>query len=125
MSDPRRGFSRLPTAPVNLPTTLSGPGVEDDLPEWEPVAPAVPAASSRGIDRGYAGWALGFAISGLVVSLVVGWGFVIGVVAIVAGVLALLHPRDSRAVAIWAIVLASVSLIYSAGWFVFAWTQLA
>lgn len=125
MSDPRRGFSRLPTAPVNLPTTLSGPGVEADLPEWEPVAPVDVAEPPRSIDRGYAAWALGFAIVGLAVSLFVGWGFVIGVVAIVAGVLALLHPRDSRAVAIWAIVLASVSLIYSAGWFVFAWAQLS
>lgn len=89
---------------------------------WDPAA--APTAAPD-LDRGFAGWALAFAIVGLVVSFFVGWGFVIGVVAIVLGIMALRHPRDSRAVAVWAIVLATLSLVYSAGWLIFAWRVLA
>lgn len=121
MSD-QRGFSRLPTAPVNVPTTLSGPAADPDAPNWAPETAPIEAPA---LDRGFAGWALGFAIVGLGVSLFVGWGFVIGIVAVILGIMALRHPRDSRAVAIWAIVLAAVSLIYSAGWLVWAWAVFA
>ena len=121
MTDRSRGFSRFPTAPVEVPTTLSGPDPSPDRPGWEPDAGPVETAS---FDRGFAGWALGFGIVGLAVSLFVGWGFVIGVVAIVSGIMALRHPRDSRRVAVWAIVLGAVSILYSAGWLLYAWTVL-
>tara|TARA_B100000378_G_scaffold221544_1_gene185015 strand:- start:293 stop:661 length:369 start_codon:yes stop_codon:yes gene_type:complete len=121
MTDRSRGFSRFPTAPIDVPTTLSGPDPSPDHPGWEPDAGPVEPA---GFDRGFAGWALGFAIVGLAVSLFVGWGFVIGIVAIVAGIMALRHPRDSRRVAVWAIVLGGVSILYSAGWLLYAWAVL-
>ena len=70
--------------------------------------------------RFLAGWALGFSIVGLAVSLFVGWGFPLGIAGVVAGILALRRPLESRGVAIWAIVLGAVSILYSAGWLVFA-----
>lgn len=123
MSDRGRGFSRFPTEPVAMPTNTSGPGMESAESDWEADERPVPSSSS--FDRGFAGWALGFAIVGLAVSLFVGWGFVIGLVAIVAGILALRHPRDSRRVAMWALVLSALSLLYSAGWLVYAWSTLS
>ncbi len=84
--------------------------------QWAPVEPAVPA-------RGLAAWALGFAIVALVVAMFVGWGFPIGLVAIVTAIVALRRPLESRAVAVWALVLGVVSVLYSAGWLLFAATR--
>jgi hypothetical protein len=70
--------------------------------------------------RGLANWALAFSIAGLLVSLFVGWGFPIGLVGIVSAILALRRPLESRAVAVWALVLGVVSVIYSAGWLLYA-----
>lgn len=81
--------------------------------QWIIPPPAPPA-------RGLAGWALAFAILALIVSLFVGWGFPLGIVAIVAAILALRRPLESRAVAVWAMALGAVSMLYSAGWLVFA-----
>ncbi|WP_344067687.1 hypothetical protein [Microbacterium sediminicola] len=107
---------------MDLPTVTSGPSIEHDEPDWEPNAGPIEAPP---LDHGYAGWALGFAIVGLLVSLFVGWGIIIGVVAIITGILALRHPRDSRAVAIWALVLASASVVYSLGWLAYAVIQMS
>ncbi|MFE7843919.1 hypothetical protein ACFUTX_01840 [Microbacterium sp. NPDC057407] len=121
----RGGFLRLPTAPVSVTTTQTAPaepGTEDDPPsvtaQWLMPEPAGP-------QRGLAAWALVFSIAGLVVSLFVGWGFPIGLVGIVSAILALRRPLESRAVAIWALVLGAVSLLYSAGWLWFAFSRLA
>ncbi|MDE0545433.1 hypothetical protein [Microbacterium sp. C7(2022)] len=114
----RGGFTRLPTAPTPI-TSQSAPkepGTDTDptpVAQWLMPAEAPPY-------RGLAGWALGFAIIGLVVSLFVGWGFPIGLVAIVSAIIALFRPLESRAIAVWAIVLGSVSVIYSAGWLIYA-----
>lgn len=110
----RGGFSRLPTGPVDV-TVPSGPTIDTDA-VWAQVQPAGP-------QRGLSGWALAFAVMGLAASLVVGWGFPIGIVAVISGILALRRPTESRPVAIWAIVLAAVSLVYSAGWLWFAASQ--
>ena len=59
-------------------------------------------------------------IAALVVSMFVGWGFPIGLVAIVTAIIALRRPLESRAVAVWALVLGAVSVLYSAGWLLFA-----
>lgn len=110
----RGGFTRLPTAPIDVspsaPPTLPvlQPDVRWLMPEPEPA------------HRGMAGWALGFSIVGLAVSLIVGWGFPIGLVAIVSAIIALRRPLESRAVAVWAIVLGTLSLVYSVGWLLFA-----
>ncbi|WP_271180712.1 hypothetical protein [Microbacterium terrae] len=113
----RGGYLRLPTAPIQVTTQSapSEPGVEEPHELlWEPAPePVLP-------HRGLAGWALLFAIIGLVVSFFVGWGFPIGVVAIVSALLALRRPLESRAMAVWALSLGVVSVLYSAGWLAFA-----
>jgi len=114
----RGGFSRLPTAPVAL-TIESAPaepgtdGRQEPLVQWLVPAPPPPR-------RGLAGWALAFSIGGLVFSLFVGWGFPIGLVGIVTAILALRRPLESRAVAVWALVLGIVSVLFSAGWMLYA-----
>lgn len=113
----RGGFQRLPTAPVDV-TSQSAPADPDgDQPEpvlqWALPQPAPPA-------RGLAAWALAFAVLALIASFFVGFGFPLGIVAIVAGVLALRRPLESRPVAVWAIVLGALSILYSAGWLFFA-----
>lgn len=110
----RGGFTRLPTAPVDV-TVRSGPE-----PDTESTWTQAPQA---GTQRGIAGWALAFALMGLAVSMFVGWGFPIGLVGVVSGVLALRRPTENRALAGWAVVLGTASLIYSAGWLWFAASQ--
>ncbi|WP_307785494.1 DUF4190 domain-containing protein [Microbacterium hibisci] len=113
----RGGFSRLPTAPVavTVETAPAEPGGEftPDDTQWRPAEPAE-------FHRGLGVWALAFAIVGLIVSLFVGWGFPIGLIAVVSGIIALRRPLESRAVAVWAIVLGVVSILYSAGWLLYA-----
>ena len=114
----RGGFSRLPTAPVAV-TTVSAPA--EPSTEIDPAPVAVwlmpdPTPPQRGI----ASWALGFSVAGLIVSLFVGWGFPIGIVGVVTGILAIRRPLESRTAAIWAIVLGAVSILYSAGWLLWA-----
>lgn len=110
----RGGFQRLPTGPIGV-TSQSAPRDPDGapVPQWAMPEPAAP-------QRGLSAWALGFSIVGLVVSLFVGWGFPLGLAGIVAGILALRRPIESRAVAVWAIVLGGVSILYSAGWLLLA-----
>jgi hypothetical protein len=113
----RGGFSRALTGPVALTIESAPvePGTEDA--DYTPAEWVTPPPGIR-----FASWALGFAIVGLLVSLVVGWGFLLGIVAIVAGVMAL-RRRESRALAVWAIALAAVSIVYSIGWLVWAASQ--
>lgn len=118
----RGGFARLPTAPVAVTsqTAPAEPGTAEDPPA--PASWLVPPAEEP--RRGVAGWALGFSIVGLVVSLFVGWGFPIGLVAVITAILALRRPLESRPVAVWALAIGSVSLLYSAAWLVWAATLL-
>ncbi|WP_235565548.1 hypothetical protein [Microbacterium sp. Root166] len=115
----RGGFQRLPTAPVSVvsQSAPAEPGTEEDEPlptaQW-----LMPPAD--GPHRGLGAWALAFAIAGLAVSLFVGWGFPIGIVAVVSAILALRRPLESRAVAVWALSIGVVSILYSAGWLLFA-----
>ena len=111
----RGGFERWPTAPIGVVPTVSAPDLDAPL-QWAPAEPAAPS-------RGMSGWALGFAITALVVAMFVGWGFLIALVAIVTAIVALRRPLESRAAAIWALVLGGVSLLYSAGWLIFAATR--
>ncbi|MFB7894219.1 hypothetical protein ACFC1I_18605 [Microbacterium sp. NPDC056044] len=115
----RGGFSRLPTAPVAVtvetaPAEPGGDFTPDDT-SW--------TASDSAFHRGLAGWSLAFAIVGLIVSMFVGWGFPIGLISVVSAIIALRRPLESRAVAVWAIVLGTLSILYSAGWLLFAATQ--
>lgn len=111
----RGGFERWPTAPIGVPPISTAPDLDAPL-QWAPIEPAGPS-------RGMAAWALGFAIVALVVAMFVGWGFPIGLVAIVTAIIALRRPLESRAMAVWALVLGAVSLGYSAGWLIFAATR--
>jgi hypothetical protein len=118
----RGGFARLPTAPIAVTsqTAPAEPGTSDDpLPTATWLVP--PPEEPR---RGVAGWALAFSIIGLVVSMFVGWGFPIGLVGVITAILALRRPLESRSVAIWALVIGLVSLLYSAAWLVWAATLL-
>lgn len=116
----RGGFSRLPTAPVGI-TTQSAPGEPDGgiaadarwrMPEPPP-------------SRGIAGWALAFSVGGLIVSLFLGWGFPLGLVGAVSAIVALRRPIESRQAAVWALVLGILSIVYSAGWLLWAASQSA
>ena len=115
----RGGFQRLPTAPVDITveTAPAEPGGEfhPEDTSW--------TATDSAFHRGLAGWALAFAIVGLIVSMFVGWGFPIGLVAVVSAIIALRRPLESRPVAVWAIVLGTLSILYSAGWLLFAAMQ--
>lgn len=110
----RGGFARLPTQPIGImsQSSPSEPGTEP-IPAWEPPRPQTPP-------RGFAVGALTFAILGLIGSFFIGWAFPLGVVAIVLAIVALRRPLENRSVAIWAIALAAVSLVYSAGWLLYA-----
>ncbi|WP_396668790.1 hypothetical protein [Microbacterium sp. R86528] len=114
----RGGFSRLPTAPTDIQsqTAPAEPGTETNpvpFAQWVMPPPAEPY-------RGLAAWALAFSIMGLIVSMFVGWGFPIGVVGIVSAIMALFRPLEPRAVAIWALALGILSVLYSVGWLIFA-----
>ncbi|MBD7958528.1 hypothetical protein H9651_12835 [Microbacterium sp. Sa4CUA7] len=102
----RGGFSRLPTAPVEVTRAETG-----TTATWiEPQRPLV----------GLAGWALGFSVAGLLIACFVGWGFPIGIGSAITAIVALRRPLENRAVAVWALVLGIVSVLYSAGWLVWA-----
>ena len=75
--------------------------------------PVVQYPSPQAPPRGFAAGALIFAILGLVVSLFVGWGFPLGMVAIALAIVALRRPFESRGLAVWAIMLGAVSIVYS------------
>jgi len=108
----RGGFQREMTAPVAVTEPVRQPG--QDV-RWAPPPPA-PLPHS-------AAWALTFAVLGLVVSLLVGWGFPIGLVGAGLAIVALRRPWESRGVAVWALCLSVLSLAYSAGWLWWASTQ--
>jgi hypothetical protein len=85
-------------------------------PGAEPVEVRAPVAERARL----ASWALGIALVALAVSFFVGWGFPLGLAAIVVAVIALRRPWERRSVAVWALVLGVLSVVYSAGWLVYA-----
>lgn len=110
----RGGFQRLPTAPVavTVETAPAEPGGDFTADtSWH--------ATDSAFHRGLAGWALAFAVVGLLVSLFVGWGIPIGLVAVVCAIIALRRPLENRAIAVWAIALGTLSILYSAGWLLY------
>lgn len=108
----RGGFERELTEPVGiLEPVVVGPEVEV---RWAPPEPVLPRSG---------GWALLFGILGLVLSLLVGWGFPIGITGVVLAILALRRPWDRRGFALWGLGLSLLSLVYSAGWLLWASSQ--
>lgn len=105
----RGGYRQPMTAPVEVTAP-----VRTEV-RWAPAAPAPLPRSAP--------WALTFAVLGLVVSLLVGWGFLIGVLGAALAIAALRRPWESRPLAVWALCLSILSLLYSAGWLWWASTQ--
>ncbi len=98
----REGYTKLPTGPVGIePVVVSGPDI--DAPgeaEWEPTTGAIPIDDTR-----LAPWALLAAIVALGASFFVGWGIPVAVVAVIAAIMSLRRPLESRSIALWALVL--------------------
>ncbi|HWT32664.1 MAG TPA: hypothetical protein VN107_02800 [Microbacterium sp.] len=101
---------------------MTGPADEQPLlPTTEPLEVHPPVAARARL----AVWAVVIALLGLAVSFFVGWGFPLGLSAIVVAIVALRRPWESRAVAVWALVLGTLSVVYSAGWLIYAATVTA
>jgi hypothetical protein len=111
------GFHRLPTGPVET-TVDSGPSEEPE-PEVRWLMPEPERRSGGSLS----GWALTVAILGLIASFFVGWCFAIGIVAVILAIVALRRPVESRVVSGWALALGILSLLYSAGWIIWALTH--
>ena len=117
----RGGFTRLPTAPVG--SAASGVPSDASAASGHPLGVAEPDLEWIMPDpphRGVSGWALTVAIAGLIGSFFVGWGFPVGLVAIVLSIVALRRPVESRLVSGWALALGILSVLYSVGWLLFA-----
>lgn len=102
---------RLPTA--QLERAAFG---EHVLP-WSPPTPVAPPS--------VAPWALAVAIVALIASLFAGVLLPLGVVAIVMSIISLRRAHDSRRIAIWALALAVLSVVFSGGWLIWALPQLS
>jgi hypothetical protein len=116
----RDGYTKLPTGPVGIePVVVSGPDIDaaDDT-EWEPQTGATPTDDTR-----LAPWALLAAIVALGASFFVGWGIPVAVVSVIAAIMSLRRPVESRAIARWALVLGLCATVYSLGWLVWAGMQ--
>jgi hypothetical protein len=116
----REGYTKLPTGPVGIePVVVSGPDIDaPDETEWEPTTDAAAIDDTR-----LAPWALLAAIVALGASFFVGWGIPVAVVAVIAAIMSLRRPVESRAIARWALVLGLCATVYSLGWLVWAGMQ--
>jgi len=116
-----KGYGRLPTGPLDVTPTASGPDADaqsfDDT-DWTPVANREPVDDAR-----LAPWALFAAIVALATSMFVGWGIPVAIIAVIAAVMSLRRPIESRSVAIWALVLGLAATLFSAGWLIWAAMQ--
>lgn len=117
----REGYTKLPTGPVGVePVVASGPDPDGRAPAtaWEPTTGETPVDDTR-----LAPWALLAAIVALCASFFVGWGIPVAIVAVVAAIMSLRRPVESRAIARWALVLGLCATVYSLGWLVWAGMQ--
>ncbi|WP_431795694.1 hypothetical protein [Microbacterium enclense] len=102
---------RLPTA------QLERAAFGEHVIPWSPPEPVAPPS--------VAPWALAVAIVALIASLFAGVLLPLGVIAIVMSIISLRRAHDSRRVAIWALALAVLSVVFSAGWLLWALPQLS
>lgn len=102
---------RLPTA------QLERAAFGEHVVPWSPPVPVAPPS--------VAPWALAVAIAALIASLFAGVLLPLGVIAIVMSIISLRRAHDSRRVAIWALALAVLSVIFSVGWLLWALPQLS
>ncbi len=119
---PIDGYAALPTGPVGPePVVATGPDADAlgaPAPEWEESGP-IPVEDQTKL----APWALLAAIVALGTSFFVGWGIPVAVVAVVAAIMSLRRPLESRPIARWALVLGLCATVYSIGWLVWAGMQ--
>jgi hypothetical protein len=118
----RDGYTKLPTGPVGIePVVASGPVADAPASdeEWAPsVTEMIPVDDAR-----LAPWALLAAIVALGTSFFVGWGIPVAIVAVIAAIMSLRRPVESRAIGRWALVLGLCATVYSLGWLVWAGMQ--
>uniref|UniRef100_UPI003736DA74 hypothetical protein n=1 Tax=Microbacterium sp. TaxID=51671 RepID=UPI003736DA74 len=113
----RGGFRREMTQPLPIAPPLEvhpDPSTAEPSVHWIHPPPTLPRS---------AGWALLFGILGLILSFFVGWAFPVGLLGAVLAIIALRRPWESRELAVWALALSLVSLVYSAGWLWWAHSQ--
>ncbi|MGW9627857.1 hypothetical protein [Microbacterium sp. NPDC055521] len=115
------GYGTLPTAPVPVERTAAAHPDADEpqTTEWEPSTGATPVDDAR-----LAPWALVAAIVALATSMFVGWGIPVAIIAVIAAIMSLRRPVENRSQAIWALVLGLCATLFSAGWLLWAATQL-
>ncbi|WP_309104153.1 hypothetical protein [Microbacterium sp.] len=118
----REGYTKLPTGPVGVePVVVSGPdadAVGAPGTSWEPSTDSTAVDDTR-----LAPWALLAAIVALGTSFFVGWGIPVAIVAVIASIMSLRRPLESRAIARWALILGLCATVYSLGWLVWAGMQ--
>ncbi|MFT4260211.1 hypothetical protein [Microbacterium sp.] len=117
----RDGYTKLPTGPVGIePVVTSGPLLDAsaETQEWSPHD-----TLARVDDTRLAPWALLAAIVALCASFFVGWGLPLAIIAVIAAIMSLRRPVESRAIARWALVLGLTATAYSVGWLVWAGLQ--
>ncbi len=118
----RDGYTRMPTGPVDVePVVTSGPDADalGAPASWAPSSTQPEPVD----DTRLAPWALLAAIVALVASFFVGWGLPVAVVAVIAAVMSLRRPIESRAMARWALALGICATVYSLGWLAWAGMQ--
>lgn len=117
-----KGYGALPTGPVDVEPVATGPNADAGafaVDAWAPAAAPEPAED----DAKLAPWALFAAIVALATSMFVGWGIPVAIVAVIAAIMSLRRPIESRAMAIWALVLGLAATLFSAGWLIWAAMQ--
>lgn len=102
---------RLPTAQLEMAA------FGDHLIPYVPPAPKPPPS--------LAPWALAVAILALAAALITGWLLPLGVVGAILAAISLRRAHDSRRVAGWALSLSLLAVVFSAGWLVWGFSQLA
>ena len=102
---------RLPTAQLEMAA------FGDHLIPYVPPAPKPPPS--------LAPWALAVAIIALVMALITGWLLPLGVVGAILATISLRRTHDSRRVAVWALSLSLLAVVFSAGWLIWGFSQLA
>jgi hypothetical protein len=110
----RGGFQREFTEPVPIAETAHADVEWSGVTPVEVATPALPRS---------VWWAFAFAVVGLGVSFFVGWGFLIGLFGAGFAIASLRRPWESRRLAVWALCLSVLSLVFSAGWLWWASTQ--
>lgn len=117
----RDEYTRMPTGPIGVESTLSsGPSEDVGMPvaQWDPRSLEPTDDNAR-----LAPWALLAAIVALIASWFVGWGIPLAIISVVAAIMSLRRPVESRATATWALVLGMAATIFSLGWLVWAGMQ--